>query len=280
MALTAESNSDIRTGLLNILSNLQAGRFVTTACLALSIYDYLITLSEEIDLFWDSTWSITKCLFLLNRYTVFVDPLLYMSWTSTAGIFFAQVILKLRTWAVWGKHRLITVLLVAECMIALAIAIVFITKYLEGIDSFPGSVPGGGCIFTFENRQIFADFIFILVSEASVVILLLIKAIQHFRHGDTLLMTCILRDGLLYFLFILATSIANVVTILVAPVEIHATLVTFQRVMHSLLCTRVLLHIRSVLVKHRFHETTFSPLDSSFSITYLPTYNAEQSEIQ
>ena len=28
---------------------------------------------------WYSTWSITKCLFLLNRYSVFVDPFIYMS---------------------------------------------------------------------------------------------------------------------------------------------------------------------------------------------------------
>lgn len=95
-------------------------------------------------------------------------------------------------------------------------------------------MPGGGCIFTFDNRQIFANFIFILVSETSRSMLLECwyrnrwltsssrgDIIDHqsdpvlwvfwqsvedrfclslsvnvqVRYGDTLLMSCILRDG-------------------------------------------------------------------------------------
>ncbi|KAL5519179.1 hypothetical protein ACEPAH_862 [Sanghuangporus vaninii] len=175
MAFTAEPDTDLRTSLLNAFSNLEAGRFVTTACLALSVYDYLITLSEEVtrDFIFIIQLLIKQynarliCSGILrgvlrNR-SFCLSAVNVFAWKSTAGIFFAQ---------------------------ALAIAIVFVAKYLEGVDSFPGSVPGGGCIFTFANRQIFANFIFILVSETS-------------------------------------TSIANVVTILVAPVEIHAMLVTY-----------------------------------------------------
>ncbi|TDL25239.1 hypothetical protein BD410DRAFT_632792 [Rickenella mellea] len=59
------------------------------------------------------------------------------------------------------------------------------------------------------------------------------------------LMTTICHDGLLYFACILATTIANLIVIAHAPEELNASLIEVQRVLHSALCSRVLLNIRS-----------------------------------
>ncbi|EEB92503.1 hypothetical protein MPER_08975 [Moniliophthora perniciosa FA553] len=45
----------------------------TAAVATLVIYDYIITLPDEIDLIWSARWNLTKVLYLLQRYMPFVD---------------------------------------------------------------------------------------------------------------------------------------------------------------------------------------------------------------
>ena len=42
-------------------------------CIALVIYDYVLTLSREIEYIWFSPWNVIKILFLAQRYLPFVD---------------------------------------------------------------------------------------------------------------------------------------------------------------------------------------------------------------
>jgi hypothetical protein len=44
--------------------------------LSLILYDYLLTLTREIDLVWFSQWNIIKIVFLVQRYVPFIDGIL------------------------------------------------------------------------------------------------------------------------------------------------------------------------------------------------------------
>ncbi|TDL21270.1 hypothetical protein BD410DRAFT_310614 [Rickenella mellea] len=219
----------------------------TIAAFSIVIWDYFVLLPDEVALIWPARWSLSKSLFVVNRYLAFVDPIMLiyvllvaddaqvcattfqaLGYIATLGITFAQWILILRTYAVWGSKRgkpFFALLTVYIC--TLGVDFWACHRYLSGVHSNGVPAPGmTGCTLFFENR--------------------LAWAVQYFRIGGSSLMTVIYHDGLLYFACILATSITNLVVVLVAPAELHPFLIVVQRVLHSVLCSRILLHIRAV----------------------------------
>ncbi|TDL25273.1 hypothetical protein BD410DRAFT_785159 [Rickenella mellea] len=238
---------------------------IVLAEFAVLVWDYFVVLPEEVALIWPARWTGSKCLFMINRYLVFVDPVMYiyvamigtdahrcettfrtLSYFSTIGFLVAQSILMLRTYAVWGTG----INKSSACMFGIwlamtAIALWTISKYLGGFHSTGAAVPGmSGCAMFFANRLVWVSVALYVITETVLVILLVYKAAQHFRFGRSSLMMVIYRDGLWYFACILVTSIANLAVVLLAPVILHLFLLGTQRVMHSILCTRILLHIR------------------------------------
>ncbi|TDL25182.1 hypothetical protein BD410DRAFT_628878 [Rickenella mellea] len=110
-----------------------------------------------------------------------------------------------------------------------------------------------GCTLFFKNRLGWVFVIPISVIESISTGLMTIKAIQHFRVSRSSLMTTIYNDGLLYFAYIQAITIANLTVMVSAPADIGMLVVVFQRVLHSVLCSRVLLHIRSAYEAQNRH---------------------------
>ncbi|TDL21310.1 hypothetical protein BD410DRAFT_840544 [Rickenella mellea] len=62
--------------LLRSAIQLRVVKSTTIAALTLVIWDYFILLPDEIALVWPARWSISKFIFLLNRYLAFTDPIL------------------------------------------------------------------------------------------------------------------------------------------------------------------------------------------------------------
>ncbi|KAJ7778844.1 hypothetical protein DFH07DRAFT_796204 [Mycena maculata] len=56
------------TGLAFMVSHVVEGRSFALASFVLIIWDYFITLNEEVQHFWSGPWSISRILFLCNRY--------------------------------------------------------------------------------------------------------------------------------------------------------------------------------------------------------------------
>ncbi|KAF7343876.1 hypothetical protein MSAN_01968900 [Mycena sanguinolenta] len=50
------------------LQDIQATRFSQLASSAIIVFDHVITLDEEVELIWKSSWSMGKVLFIINRY--------------------------------------------------------------------------------------------------------------------------------------------------------------------------------------------------------------------
>ncbi|TDL25177.1 hypothetical protein BD410DRAFT_628533 [Rickenella mellea] len=195
-----------------------------TPQLTVLIWDYFITLPEEVAFIWPSSWNITKFLFLLNRYLVFVDPptLVYvlmfgddekvctrmfrsLAVISVTGFIVGQCILILRAYAVWGSQftKLYAVIF-SICLCIFAGIFWSLSKYLAGVYSTGGPTKGmKGCTFFFKNRLAWVDISLIAVIEFISTGLMIIKAIQHFRVSRNSLMTTIYHDGLLYFACIL-----------------------------------------------------------------------------
>ncbi|KAF8828248.1 hypothetical protein HHX47_DHR4000594 [Lentinula edodes] len=50
------------------VKDVYASRYASLAASVIIVYDHLITLDNEFDLIWKSSWSIGKGLFIINRY--------------------------------------------------------------------------------------------------------------------------------------------------------------------------------------------------------------------
>ncbi|TDL25205.1 hypothetical protein BD410DRAFT_630709 [Rickenella mellea] len=248
----------------------------TIAAVTVLTWDYLLTLPDEVALVWPSSWTLSKCLFLLNRYFAFIDPIMLiyvlmveddveacvskfhtLAYICVLGFIVGQCILILRAYAVWGTH-FNNLFAVMFCIIlcTFGLAVWAESKYLGGV--FSTGVPAKGmrgCTLFFKNRLLWIDLVLVTVVEFTSTGLLVIKAIQHFRITRSSLMTTIYHDGVLYFACVLATTVANLIVVLSASADINNFLIVVQRVLHSVLCSRVLLHIRSAYKAQQRHLT-------------------------
>ncbi|EKM82140.1 hypothetical protein AGABI1DRAFT_90409 [Agaricus bisporus var. burnettii JB137-S8] len=100
-------------------------QYTDLASLTILVFDWMLTFPSEVELVWGSKWSAMTILYFLTRYIPFVYlpantryifnegftlsecKMLYSTVSSLfwIGILFAQLILTIRTWVIWGKSK-------------------------------------------------------------------------------------------------------------------------------------------------------------------------------
>ncbi|KAI5122261.1 hypothetical protein M0805_007125 [Coniferiporia weirii] len=230
---------------------------------ALLVYDvFCVTFEEEVSLVWPSPWNYGKVIFFLNRYLPFVDTFLSLhlllgkntdqecllgfravTWLIVVGIFISELILMMRTYAFWGARRLILIILVT---LGLAVFVPAIVAVQIEVSSYAYRADSTGCTKTKASSPIiFVAFLLLIICETTIVILTLIVVRRDHRRTRSPLVQQMYKDGLLYYIYLISFSIVNLLIAVAAPPDFANWLTTPQRVLHSLLCTRVLLHIRA-----------------------------------
>ncbi|KAF7361215.1 hypothetical protein MSAN_01153600 [Mycena sanguinolenta] len=232
------------------------------ACATILIYDLACTLDQEILYVWPRPWSMSTALFILNRYLPFVDTFLSLSakftrispeeclmrnetvaWLSVIGILLSEGILMLRTYAIWERNRNVLIFL---CALALGVAVPGIafthmeTKSLQYVRSGPEVL---GCTLAHAGTALIFAYLLIMISETAIAILTAVKAYRDLRRSRIPWILKLYRDGMLFYVYLLLISIANVMVPIMAPSMYANWLGTPQRVLHSVLCSRVLLLI-------------------------------------
>ncbi|RDB18309.1 hypothetical protein Hypma_000490 [Hypsizygus marmoreus] len=257
---------------------LQHVKYTNVASFALLLFDYFETLEMEVELIWKSRWGLGKVLFLLARYPTFVDVPLVLyyamapnisheackriydaaSWATAFGIGVAEAILILRTYALWGNNRklliFLLVLYVAIYIPVIVILVFFLRSLKYGAPPLP-TVPG--CYPTEGSIILFADFALLMANETIVMILTLYVGVKRFRHSRSRLVITLYRDGIYYFVYLFLISAGNIIVLVAGPPEYVDLLNTFQRVMHSLLSTRILLHVRETARGNMIYDSTY-----------------------
>ncbi|KIJ08643.1 hypothetical protein PAXINDRAFT_172858 [Paxillus involutus ATCC 200175] len=147
----------------------------------------------------------------------------------------------------WNQNRAI---LVTYC----CVAIVYVAVVVSMLQSFLRSVTFGespiamisGCYKTSGNSVVFAAFVVIIFVEAVTTALTLYPAFRHFRHAPNSLSQNMTRGGVFYCVTMFSMSVANIFLILLVPVRLLASFLVYQTVMHTVLATRMQLHLRKV----------------------------------
>ncbi|KAJ7905134.1 hypothetical protein B0H13DRAFT_2023462 [Mycena leptocephala] len=262
---------------------LLASRLRTVNCMhvvniTIMIFDYSLTLGSEISLMWSSRLSLSKVLFFLTRYSpVFDVPVLMYysmvsnlsfqycaqlhaasSWGTIFGMGVAEAILILRTYALSGRNRSVLIFFTIVWASGVTASIILLEFFLRSATYGPPPSPViPGCNLTGGNA-IFAGipFVIVLLNDTLIMMYTLWIGLKNYRHSRNPLIVTLYRDGITYYVFLCLISAVNVATLLQAPMPMAQLFNTFLRVVHSVLSTRILLHVRDI--EHMQSERTFS----------------------
>ncbi|KAI3614949.1 hypothetical protein WG66_016784 [Moniliophthora roreri] len=221
----------------------------------LLLYDYLLTLDLEVNYIWKHPLTVRSVLFFLNRYTPFVDTFLLLNGLFVSlsieecekqrkvvaififvGTAISEVILMLRVYALWGCRRWSEFICVA-LIVWKQITSIHLHLTSEGCTP---SEPVTGLLYL-------GPFALLALTETGTVLAILsvIKGYRDLKNTRERWVVELYKDGLLYYIYLLAISLINIFTPLIRPTW-GPFLVTPQRVLHSVFCNRVLFFLLKV----------------------------------
>ncbi|KIM35953.1 hypothetical protein M413DRAFT_32088 [Hebeloma cylindrosporum] len=249
------------------------------------IWDYILTLGMEVDLVWKSKWNFMKGLYLFQRYMPFIDTVwlvLYrqagdnltetvcrnVSYASgvfmVVGLAASEMILTLRTWAMWNRNKRLSIILPILYNLCWASGLIVLLRvvnsstckpefllFLAESKSFLGvgapPYPGfKGCFLTDSNEDIVFLWALLITWDALLLMLMLVPAIRTYRDGgNSTLMKTVHCEGVMYYLYLFVLSCINIIVVKTLPQQFQLLLSPVERVVHSMLTSRVLLHIRA-----------------------------------
>jgi len=246
--------------------DLQLVTYVTVSFFTLLAYDWIISLAREVTRIWYSKWSLVKVLYLYARYAPFIAMTIavqerltstcnFMTFTTIfagASIGFTDIILMLRTYSIYNKSRKILTIFGLTWIIIAAFCFWAITKFTSSFrfSAAPSPVSSFSCFLKQESSSKgLICYIALLAGESVVTLLTVWKTFDSYRKSGfhfNQIVSMVYCEGLIYYFAILPITIANVAVILLAPRGLLLVLDSPLTVMHSILCCRLVLHVREV----------------------------------
>ncbi|KAJ4463352.1 hypothetical protein C8J55DRAFT_532117 [Lentinula edodes] len=243
-----------RTGILSDVG-LVLVRAGAMGAASLLVYDYFCTLDQEIELIWSSPFGLASMIFFANRYLPFIDSALSVNinfnatlsaeeclvqarataWLMFIGIALSEIILMLRTYAIWGRQRSMLLFLIILTVVFIIPGIIFTELALNSLQF----VVFEGCRLSTANDIIYLAFCLLTAYESILAALITIQAYKHLRQTRSPWVTKLYKDGIIFYFSLLVLSCANIISALITP-ELGPWLEGPQRVVHSALCNRVL----------------------------------------
>ncbi|KAE9406698.1 hypothetical protein BT96DRAFT_987252 [Gymnopus androsaceus JB14] len=249
----------------NILVDSQIVAYSKVAMLTLLSYDYFLSFAQEVlDLhrsptFGPANWGFVEALYFISRYSPFIDTILvvealrscnrvmtFNTIFSGMGIGISDLILIIRTYSIYSRSRKVLAVLIISWVAVAAANIAAVINWTK-IDPTLITPETPSCFLFSESKMGLINFISLLAGETVVVALTLWKTLRDYLElgypgTSQKVAITFFRDGVLFYLFILR----NVLMLIYAPVELQGILDTPLRVMHSILCCRLVIHVRAV----------------------------------
>ncbi|KLO15293.1 hypothetical protein SCHPADRAFT_275542 [Schizopora paradoxa] len=252
---------------------LQIFHYTLVASVALLVYDYLLTLREEVRFMWMRRMTFGKMLFFLNRYLPFATGFFSIySYTLTlhtgftacrnyhiaasALAYFSFVVslavLFTRTYAVWGASKVINNSLIAIFVCFVGTTSYGLSVYVRGatpvqLSDLPFAAFHRGCVIFFANDLIWIDCVVLAVMETLAVGLLIAKSFMNRNHGhsqsNSRLLDVMVRDGVGYYVCNIAITTASVVVLRRSSPFLRDFMLITQGILENIMCTRLLLHV-------------------------------------
>ncbi|TEB39387.1 hypothetical protein FA13DRAFT_1807896 [Coprinellus micaceus] len=242
------------------LDQLQTLKFLDAATLALLAVEYIATLPLEVRLIWPTRMSYINILYFLNRHVVFISVIttrlapgthctalnMVSNCARVATVLISEALLFARVWALSGSERRLGYILVAFWVVIGVVALVLIALYALSavyvLSPYPGIIE---CIPIFNNAKYSSPAVAIVFLEQIVIMSLsFYYGIRSRSRTGSRLAKIVYRDGLLYFVALTLIAILNAAIQLTVKGNIRFLLNPFHMAMHSILATRMVLHLR------------------------------------
>ncbi|KLO05380.1 hypothetical protein SCHPADRAFT_896311 [Schizopora paradoxa] len=257
----SEISSDVAEA-LNILTQVVRVKYMFYSLISyhlvsaaiLLVYDSIITMSDEMHLIWRQRWSFGKLLYVIARYSSYIDEAIVLYWTMVLGINICHVVLVVRAYAIWERNNLVLAYLCVSQLGALLICILEVyysnkaiirvsLNLLSGnVTVEPAlSMTSASCLPILSEDKLFIVFCVAIVVELNFLCLLLAKGIFHWRQISTPLAHTLYRDGIQREL---STPLIPVKLKFKSQTPYFFIVTEHQRVLHSILTSRVILNVR------------------------------------
>ncbi|KAJ6578093.1 hypothetical protein B0H19DRAFT_1253375 [Mycena capillaripes] len=204
------------------------------SCATILVYDWICTLDQEITHVWTRRWSTGTLFFVVNRYLPFIDIFIALSakftrispetcltrnkivaWLSLLGILVSEVILMLRTFALWERKRAVSISFMILTICTAVPIIALVQLELESLEYV--STADLGCTLAKASSIIIFAYILLMISETVIVILTAVKAYRDLRRSRQPWLVQLYRDGMLFYVYLFGISIANILVPILAP---------------------------------------------------------------
>lgn len=228
---------DLLRRLEDAVRDLTLMRYISIASLTWLVYDHLLTFEKERSWIWSNKVTLTKVLFLINRYSapiVMLAEIIQFSgrvtlsddicviwlffealWQSLSALI-VQFLLGLRMSAIWGSRPWTKFVLYGGCLVCAGASITSISVALAHVASTYVYSPQLRICYTTESLGPWlwgAFFLPIMLFDLLIFLLTIWHAalgrVEHRRKGSLTYMMW--RDGAIYFALIFASELACVV---------------------------------------------------------------------
>ncbi|KAI0341100.1 hypothetical protein BDW22DRAFT_1485579 [Trametopsis cervina] len=247
-------------------ARLERNAYLATACFI--TYEYLLQISNEVELFWKKRWTFGKCLFLWSRYYslafnvsnafAFLDanPTLDVStrffhWQNTGAAFqviTTHLILELRIYAMYGSTRLM--LGVCLCLAVMEAIVFGILFGIQNPDLVGTNNPSPGLFLCADGDPPHGHWITyywmsILIIESILLGLSVYKGWQTHQSGlGGGLMGVLTRDSIFYYLVIFLVYGMNMIFWFLNILTLDEFGTGFAFTISSVLANRLLISVR------------------------------------
>ncbi|KAK0485370.1 hypothetical protein EDD18DRAFT_1293078 [Armillaria luteobubalina] len=231
------------------------------ASVTVLLYDHLLLLPTDINYVWlPRPVHPLVLLFALNRYLPLVVTGTSIDWLlhepSTAqcrylsyvigllgaiGVFMSQVILMIRTYAIWDRNRVVFWCFIGIGTFSFIPRVVSLSIHLR-TNQFVSPFGHADCLGHSSNMQNLF-YISVLVPETIIASLTLFKGVQHLHHSSHPFIKELYVSGIFFFACLLLITLANILVPMWAPGMTLFFLGSFQTNLHSILSNRIMLII-------------------------------------
>ncbi|KAF8589318.1 hypothetical protein K439DRAFT_1628887 [Ramaria rubella] len=236
---------------------------IQPAIYTVMFYDYFLTFDDEVKYVWPSKWTLAKSLYFATTYTSFMNLVVSVPGFLTActrmprtitvtavefclsliTICTAESVLLFRTWVLWESRKRTAIGLLGLFTFLVISSTIFVAFGIRQLkQDVAGSQPVVGSINFF-------SFPLLAFYESVMLGLNIYKAKQYFTpaHNRYIsLAVVLLRDGILYYIFVLSISLTVTGFLITANKPLLIQLSALHVILHSVLTKRMFLSLRSV----------------------------------
>ncbi|KAH9481835.1 hypothetical protein JR316_0006365 [Psilocybe cubensis] len=170
--------------------------YINAGCIAILFYDCFDCFEKEVNTIWKKKWTMTKFMYILTRYSAVLEGGIVMyqlsipgdwyddcsfafklnAWMFVFGLGVGEVIMTIRTWAVWQKNRFLMFALPIFYVVVWAAGFATTALFLQSLEFKPNPLtPYVGCYATYTDPIIFISWVLLLFYDAGAQLVIMLQ---------------------------------------------------------------------------------------------------------